>query len=72
MSNAETKTADRSQTHNVFTVVDRGGGGRSFWAKIGRGYTNRDGSISIELDALPVNGRIHVRMVEEQEAPYFY
>lgn len=70
MSN--TDTTPRPHTHNVFTVVDRAGGGRSFWATIGRGYTNRDGSISIELDALPVNGRIQVRLIEEQETPYFY
>jgi hypothetical protein len=67
MSNATDSKVERPQTHNVFTVVDREGGGRSFWAKIGRGYTNRDGSISIELDALPVNGRIHVRVVEESK-----
>jgi hypothetical protein len=50
----------------VYTVVDRGPGNKSFWVRIGVGFTNRDGSLTIRLDALPVSGSLQVR---EWEAP---
>jgi len=43
----------------VFTIVDRGG--KSFWVRIGVGFTNRDGSLNVKLDAIPVNGTLQVR-----------
>jgi hypothetical protein len=44
----------------VYTIVDRGPG-KTFWVRIGVGFTNRDGSLNLRLDAVPVNGSIHVR-----------
>ncbi len=43
----------------VYTITERGE--RSFWHRIGVGYVNRDGSLNIKLDAMPVNGTMHVR-----------
>lgn len=54
----------RPITHHVYTVVDREGGGRSYWTRIGSAYTNRDGSLTLKLDALPVHGTMQVRAVE--------
>ena len=34
---------------------------KGYWTKIGIGFVNRDNSINIVLDALPVNGRLHIR-----------
>lgn len=51
----------RTPTHAVYTVVDRDGGGRSAWVRIGSAYTNRDGSLTLKLDALPVHGTMQVR-----------
>lgn len=31
------------------------------WTRIGIAFTNKDGSINIELDALPLEGRIQLR-----------
>lgn len=56
--------ADRAPTHAVYTVVHRDGGGRSYWTRIGSAYANRDGSLSITLDALPVNGSLQVRALD--------
>jgi hypothetical protein len=50
----------------VFTVVDRGQG-KSFWIRIGTGFANRDGSLNLRLDAIPVNGTLQVR---DWEPPY--
>jgi hypothetical protein len=44
----------------VFTVVERGQG-KSIWIRIGVGFTNRDGSLNLKLDALPVSGTLQVR-----------
>jgi hypothetical protein len=44
----------------VYTVVDRGQG-KSFWVRVGVGFTNRDGSLNLRLDAIPVNGMLQVR-----------
>lgn len=44
----------------VYTVVDRGQG-KSIWVRVGTGFTNRDGSLNLRLDAIPVNGMLQVR-----------
>lgn len=51
----------------VYTIVERPGAEKSFWARVGSAWINRDQSINIQLDALPVNGKLHVR--EPQERP---
>jgi hypothetical protein len=48
----------------VWTVVDRGQG-KSFWTRVGVGFVNRDGSITLRLDAIPVNGTLQVREWQE-------
>ncbi len=45
----------------VFTVRQRGEGQKAFWCRIGSAFTNKDGSLSIVLDALPLDGRLVVR-----------
>jgi hypothetical protein len=44
----------------VYTVVERGQS-KSFWVRIGVGFTNKDGSLNLRLDAIPVNGMLQVR-----------
>ena len=50
----------------VYTVVERGAG-KSFWTRVGVGFVNRDGSITLKLDAIPVNGTLQVRDWESRE-----
>jgi len=56
---------DQKNMKSVYTVVDRGG--KSFWVRIGVGFTNRDGSLNLRLDAIPVNGTLQVREWEPYE-----
>ena len=35
--------------------------GKTHWVKMGRAYTNRDSSINVYLDGLPINGRLQIR-----------
>ncbi|MCC7539358.1 MAG: hypothetical protein IT379_24250 [Deltaproteobacteria bacterium] len=44
----------------VYTVVERAQG-KSFWVRIGAAFVNRDGSFTVKLDALPVNGMLQIR-----------
>ena len=37
------------------------------WTRIGAAFENNDGSINIKLDALPVNGEIHVREEDDED-----
>lgn len=50
----------------VYTMVQRAEGKKTFWRAIGAAWVNRDGSLNVELDALPVNGRLQIR---EQNEP---
>jgi hypothetical protein len=34
---------------------------KSWWTKIGVAFENKDGSYSLELSAIPVNGRLQMR-----------
>ena len=45
----------------VYTIVDKEGFERSFWVKVGACFPNRDGSLNVYLDALPLNGRLQIR-----------
>jgi hypothetical protein len=55
--------ADKNETKRqaVFTTVLRKD--RTMWIRIGTAFTNRDGSLNVVLDALPVNGKLHIREV---------
>lgn len=45
---------------DVFTVSEEKEG-RSRWVRIGAAFVNRDGSLNAYLDALPLNGKLHIR-----------
>ncbi len=64
MNQVEPKVETRkiTQLRQVFTVVERNG--KNYWVRIGTAFINRDGSETVYLDALPVNGRMVVRIVE--------
>jgi hypothetical protein len=44
----------------VYTVVQKGDG-KEIWLRVGSAFTNRDGSLSVLLDAVPTNGKLQVR-----------
>jgi hypothetical protein len=48
----------------VYSIVEREGMDKSFWTKVGAAFKNRDGSYNIHLDALPCNGKLHMREPE--------
>ena len=50
---------DSNKMKVVYTITERGE--RSYWTKIGVAYVNRDGSLNVKLEAVPVNGTMQVR-----------
>lgn len=45
----------------VYTIVARERDQKSFWVRIGAAFRNADGSLNVRLDAVPVNGTMHIR-----------
>lgn len=47
---------------DVFAIYEsRQAGERSRWVRIGVAFDNKDGSINVLLDAVPLSGRLQVR-----------
>ncbi len=52
---------------DVYTIVERPGAEKKYWVRIGRAFVNRDQSINVRLDAMPVNGNLQIRDVDEED-----
>lgn len=50
-----------SEMKEVFTIIESQNDEKSHWVRIGIGFVNRDDSINVLLDALPINGKLHIR-----------
>jgi hypothetical protein len=44
----------------VYSIRDTDRG--SVWTRCGRAHINRDGSMNVYLETLPVGGRLHIRI----------
>ena len=60
------ETREKKRVLKVYTIVEKPGADKGFWLDIGVAIVNRDGSISVKLDALPVNGQLHLREHEQR------
>lgn len=49
------------QLKDVFAISEREGDNKDRWTRVGIGFVNRDNSINVILDSLPLNGRLHIR-----------
>ena len=63
---------DTRKRFDVLQPIERKDRG-TYWMRVGTGFLNRDGSLNVYLDALPITGKLHVREAREpngeQEAP---
>jgi hypothetical protein len=50
---------DQAKMKIAYVVTQRGT--QKYWTRIGVAFVNRDGSINVKLEAVPVSGEIHVR-----------
>lgn len=64
MSNPQQQSGKTKRV--AYTVIERGEG-KSFWLRVGTAFENRDGSLNVVLDAIPVNGRLQIREYQPDE-----
>lgn len=43
----------------VYVINERNG--RNYWNRVGVAFVNRDGSLNVKLDAVPVSGEFQIR-----------
>ncbi len=51
----------------VFVIIENERLEKPLWKRVGSAFVNRDESLNIFLDALPINGKLHVRELKERE-----
>lgn len=61
----EAQVKDMKAMKVAYAVIERNG--KSFWNRIGVAFTNRDGSLNVKLDAIPVTGNLQIRDWEPRE-----
>jgi hypothetical protein len=52
-------TMHESKMKIAYVITQRNG--KNHWTRIGVGFVNRDGSINIKLEAIPVTGELQIR-----------
>lgn len=55
-----TITYEKGARFEVFNIKESQSGG-AIWVRAGSAWVNRDGSISVYLDVLPLDGKLHLR-----------
>jgi hypothetical protein len=50
---------DQSKMKIAYVITQRGT--NKYWTRVGAAFVNRDGSINVKLEAVPVSGEIHIR-----------
>jgi hypothetical protein len=66
MSNTET-TSSKTPTHTVYQVRE-GKSEKGFWTRVGAAWPTKNGNgFSIQLDAVPLDGRIIVLPATEKK-----
>lgn len=58
---------DYSKRYAVFSIRKLKNG--SVWVRAGAAFVNRDGSMNLYLDVLPLDGTLHVRETGEKRDP---
>ena len=61
-----TNTNQPAKMKAVFTIVESDRLEKPIFRRIGTAFVNRDLSLNVFLDALPVNGKIHIRDVKPE------
>jgi hypothetical protein len=65
--NTQSTATGNKPTHRIYRVT--GEGRKANWTPIGAAWPNRDGNgFSISCDAVPLDGRIVMRLITEKPA----
>src|SRR5437588_12580644 len=69
MSNTTTENAKKRPDYLAYAVHSQGGAAGPKYTRIGVGFTNRNGSISVMYDAIPLSGQIVLLGIDQEERP---
>jgi hypothetical protein len=50
---------DQSKMKIAYVITQRGT--QKYWTRVGVAFVNKDGSLNVKLEAVPVTGELHVR-----------
>jgi len=50
---------DSSKIKMAYVINERGG--KSYFNRVGIAFVNSDGSLNVKLEAMPINGELHIR-----------
>ena len=50
----------KTPDYEVYSIIESEGS-TDFWQRLGSAWTNKDGSINVRLNGLPVNARLQLR-----------
>ena len=56
---------ESSRRKKVLSPMEKNG--KTWWLRIGSAYINADGSTNVYLDALPTNGKLQIRDLDERD-----
>lgn len=59
--------ANQKPDYVAYTIVKANGDADDYWQRVGSAWTNKDGSINISLNALPLNSKLHIRAPKADE-----
>lgn len=58
-------TMETTKYKVAYVITERND--KTYWNRIGVAFTNKDGSINVKLDALPIGGTLQIRDYEPRE-----
>ncbi len=65
-TNTDSKPASKSPTHIAYQVRESSNG-KGFWNRIGVAWANKDGGFTLQLDSLPIDGRIVCQPADKKQ-----
>ena len=66
MSNNHTDNKPKLPSHIAYSI-EQGKNEQSHWHRIGAAWPNKDGSLSVKLNSLPIDGKVNLQLREEIE-----
>ena len=63
--NRDNRDNRQNQKKAVYSIIEREGQEKAYWLRLGTAFVNRDGSLTVYLNALPTNAKLHIRDVPQ-------
>ena len=58
--------SNNKPTHEIFHIRSRGDDKKAEWTKVGVAFKNKDDSLNLIVNLLPVDGKLQVREIKEK------